>query len=163
MNIDEIQTLWNEDSKLDEDNLHSESTKIPSLHAKYHHILNKLILLKKMEETKLKISKKEKWQYYTGKADPEIYIDKPFDYKVLRQDIDKYIQDTSGRSPYNEYSDASLLIYNSNFNVIAKVNFRDTFRVGLSAINFDATQEDVKYVTAEATFKYSIYDIEVTT
>ena len=52
MDIDEIQTLWNEDSKLDEDNLHSESTKIPSLHAKYHHILNKLILLKKMEETK---------------------------------------------------------------------------------------------------------------
>ena len=44
-----------------------------------------------MEETKFKISKKEKWQYYTGKADPEIYIDKPFDYKVLRQDVDKYM------------------------------------------------------------------------
>ena len=44
-----------------------------------------------MEETKFKISRKEKWQYYTGKADPEIYIDKPFDYKVLRQDIDKYM------------------------------------------------------------------------
>ena len=50
-----------------------------------------MVLLKKMEETKFKISKKEKWQYYTGKADPEIYIDKPFDYKVLRQDIDKYM------------------------------------------------------------------------
>ena len=73
---------------------------------------------------------------------------------------DKYIQDPSGRSPYNEYSDASLLVYNSNFNVIAKVNFRDTFPIGLSAINFDATQEDIKYVVAEATFKYSIYDIE---
>ena len=44
-----------------------------------------------MEETKFKILKKEKWQYYTGKADPEIYIDKPFDYKVLRQDVDKYM------------------------------------------------------------------------
>jgi hypothetical protein len=31
MNIDEIQTLWEEDSKLDPDNLHSESIKIPSL------------------------------------------------------------------------------------------------------------------------------------
>ena len=50
-----------------------------------------MVLLKKMEETKFKISKKEKWQYYTGKADPEIYIDKPFDYKVLRQDVDKYM------------------------------------------------------------------------
>jgi hypothetical protein len=44
--------------------------------------------------------------------------------------------------------------------VIARVNFRDTFPVGLSQINFDATQDDIKYVTAEATFKYSIYDIE---
>tara|TARA_Y100001933_G_C18656197_1_gene420740 strand:+ start:46 stop:474 length:429 start_codon:yes stop_codon:yes gene_type:complete len=91
MDIDEIQTLWKEDSQIDEDNLHGESTRIPTLHAKYYQILNKMILLKKMEETKFKISRKEKWQYYTGKADPEIYIDKPFDYKVLRQDIDKYM------------------------------------------------------------------------
>ena len=90
------------------------------------------------------------------------YPDSISEFAELKNE-DKYIQDPSGRSPYNEYSDASLLIYNSNFNVIAKVNFRDTFPVGLSAINFDATQEDVKYVTAEATFKYSIYDIEVTT
>ena len=91
MDIDEIQTLWKEDSQIDEDNLHGESTRIPSLHAKYHQILNKMVLLKKMEETKFKISKKEKWQYYTGKAYPEIYIDKPLDYKVLRQDVDKYM------------------------------------------------------------------------
>ena len=43
-----------------------------------------------MERLNLNI-KKGKWQYYTGKADPEIYIDKPFDYKVLRQDVDKYM------------------------------------------------------------------------
>ena len=40
MNLDEIQTLWEEDSKIDEDNLHQESTKIPALHAKYYKILN---------------------------------------------------------------------------------------------------------------------------
>ena len=91
MDIDEIQTLWKEDSQIDDDNLHGESTRIPALHAKYYQILNKMILLKKMEETKFKILSKEKWQNYTGKADPEIYIDKPFDYKVLRQDIDKYM------------------------------------------------------------------------
>ena len=91
MDLDEIQSLWNEDSKLDADNLHTESTNIPALHAKYYRILNKFLLLKKMEENKFKILKKEKWQYYTGKADPEIYIDKPFDHKVLRQDVDKYM------------------------------------------------------------------------
>ena len=91
MNLDEIQLSWEEDSKIDEDNLHSESTKIPSLHAKYYRILNNILLMKKLEENKFKQLKKEKWQYYTGKADPEVYIEKPFDHKVLRQDVDKYM------------------------------------------------------------------------
>ena len=91
MNLDEIQSLWSEDSKLDPDNLHTESTGIPALHAKYYRILNRILLLKKSEENKFKMLKKEKWQYYTGKADPEVYIDKPFDHKVLRQDVDKYM------------------------------------------------------------------------
>jgi hypothetical protein len=91
MNIDEIQTLWEEDSKLDPDNLHSESIKIPSLHSKYYKIYNNILLLKKMEENKFKILKKEKWLYYTGKADPEVYKENPFDHKVLKPDIDKYM------------------------------------------------------------------------
>jgi len=91
MNLDEIQSLWDADSKLDPDNLHTVSTDIPALHAKYYRILNRIILLKKSEENKFKMLKKEKWQYYTGKADPEVYIDKPFDHKVLRQDVDKYM------------------------------------------------------------------------
>lgn len=91
MNLDEIQLSWEEDSKIDEDNLHTESTKIPSLHAKYYRILNNILLMKKLEENKFKQIKKEKWQYYTGKADPEVYIEKPFDHKVLRQDVDKYM------------------------------------------------------------------------
>jgi len=91
MNIDEIQTLWEEDSKLDPDNLHTESIKIPSLHSKYYKIYNNILLLKKMEENKFKILKKEKWMYYTGKADPEVYKENPFDHKVLKPDIDKYM------------------------------------------------------------------------
>ena len=91
MNLDEIQSLWDADSKLDPDNLHTVSTDIPALHAKYYRILNRILLLKKSEENKFKMLKKEKWQYYTGKADPQVYIDKPFDHKVLRQDVDKYM------------------------------------------------------------------------
>ena len=29
--------------------------------------------------------------YFSGKSEPEVYIKNPFDYKVLRQDIDKYM------------------------------------------------------------------------
>lgn len=91
MNLDEIQTLWEEDSKIDPDNLHEESIKIPSLHAKYYKIFNNILLLKKLEETKYKTLKKEKWMYYSGKSDPEVYKNHPFDHKVLKTDIDKYM------------------------------------------------------------------------
>lgn len=91
MNIDEIQSLWEEDSKIDPDNLHQESIKIPALHSKYYKIYNNIVLLKKLEESKLKILKKEKWLYYSGKADPDVYKDDPFDHKVLKPDIDKYM------------------------------------------------------------------------
>lgn len=91
MNLDEIQSLWEQDSFIDQDNLHEESVKIPLLHSKYYKIYNNILLLKKLEESKYKELKKKKWEYYTGKADPEVYVENPFEYKVLRQDLDKYM------------------------------------------------------------------------
>jgi hypothetical protein len=91
MDIDEIQTLWKEDSIIDPDNLHHESLKIPFLHSKYYKIYNNILLLKKMEENKYKILRKDRWLYYSGKADPEVYKNNPFDHKVLKPDLDKYM------------------------------------------------------------------------
>ena len=56
-------------------------------------------------------------------------------------------------------SDASLIIYNSNYNPIAKVNFKGLFPVSLSTIDFNAKAQDINYVTANVTFKYTLYDI----
>ena len=56
-------------------------------------------------------------------------------------------------------SDGSLIIYNSNFNPIATVIFKNLFPVSLSTISFDAKVNDITYVTADVTFKYTIYDI----
>ena len=36
--------------------------------------------------------KREKWEYYTGKAPAEVYALKPFDLKILKTDIDKYLE-----------------------------------------------------------------------
>lgn len=91
MNIEIIQGEWEKDSKIDPDNLHLESLKIPSLHSKYYKIFNNILLLKKMEEARYKELKKEKWLYYSGKADPEEYKNNPFDHKVLKPDIEKYL------------------------------------------------------------------------
>ena len=90
MNLEFIQDLWDKDSIIDNELLHNESTKIPALHAKYYKIYNNILTLKKAQETQYKILKKEKWQYSTGKASPEVYVDKPFDFKVLKADLDKY-------------------------------------------------------------------------
>ena len=42
-------------------------------------------------ETEYSVLKREKWEYYTGKADASVYAQKPFDLKILRTDIDKYL------------------------------------------------------------------------
>ena len=82
------------------------------------------------------------------------------EFTALKEN-DKYNPTNDARNPLGEYSDASLFIYNSQFNEVARVDFLDVFPVSLSTINFDATDSDIQYVTAEATFKYSIYNIEV--
>jgi|TARA_R100000030_G_scaffold97056_1_gene85723 hypothetical protein len=91
MNLELIENLWDEDSKIDNDELHTESTKVPSLHSKYYKIYNNILVLKKGQENKYKVLRRDKWEYYSGKASPEVYVEKPFDFKVLKADLDKYL------------------------------------------------------------------------
>jgi len=82
------------------------------------------------------------------------------EFTALKAD-DQYNPSIDALNPLNEYSDASLFIYNSSYNEVARVDFKDVFPVSLSTINFDASDSSIQYVTAEATFKYSIYNITV--
>ena len=91
MNLEFIEQLWDDDSKIDNDELHLESTKVPSLHSKYYKIYNNILVLKKGQENKYKVLRRDKWEYYSGKSSPEIYAEKPFDFKVLKADLDKYL------------------------------------------------------------------------
>ena len=43
-------------------------------------------------EGELMNTKRVLWEYYTGKADASVYAQRPFNYKLLRQDVDQYIQ-----------------------------------------------------------------------
>ena len=58
-------------------------------------------------------------------------------------------------------SDGSLIIYNSNYNPIGQVNFRGLFPVSLSTLDFTAKAQDINFLTANVTFKYTLYDIIV--
>jgi hypothetical protein len=59
----------------------------------------------------------------------------------------------------NQYSDGTLRILNSNYNDVALIKFKDLFPVSLSAMEFESTDTDYNYFTAEATFKYTVYNI----
>jgi len=76
------------------------------------------------------------------------------------QDYKDAITDDQGlRDPNEVFSDGSLRILNSNYNEIAVVKFKDLFPVSLSSLEFDASLTDVEYLTADASFKYTIYNI----
>ena len=86
MTLEELQQSVNKDFKLDDTQLDVESVNIPLLHNKYLIHFNKFNLLLKKAEYGHKSLLKEKWEYYTGKADPSVYREKPFDIKVLKAD-----------------------------------------------------------------------------
>tara|TARA_R100000458_G_C8113056_1_gene135050 strand:+ start:44 stop:592 length:549 start_codon:yes stop_codon:yes gene_type:complete len=73
--------------------------------------------------------------------------------------INKTTDEKGLRDLKEQYSDGSLHILNSNYNDIAIVKFKDLFPTYLTSLEFDATESDVNYFTADITFKYTIYDI----
>lgn len=92
IDLDLIQKMWEEDAKIDMDNLHTESINIPLLHAKYFDLYNNIVLLKKKAEQQKKNIRHERYEYFTGKADPEVYIENPFPKKIRDKDtLQKYL------------------------------------------------------------------------
>ena len=86
MDLEKIQEMWEKDSQIDPDNLHDESLKIPQLHSKYYTLYNTITLLReKARESYAKV-RLERYNYYTGKASAEAYVEEPFPYKVREKD-----------------------------------------------------------------------------
>ena len=86
MNIDKIQEMWERDATIDPDNLHDESLKIPQLHSKYYTLYNTISLLREKARTQYNKIRLERYNFYTGKAEPEVYVEEPFPYKVREKD-----------------------------------------------------------------------------
>jgi hypothetical protein len=93
IDLDKIQEMWERDAVIDPDNLHDESLKIPQLHSKYYTLYNTITLLReKARDTYSKV-KLERYNYYTGKAPAEVYVEEPFPYKVREKDaIQRYLE-----------------------------------------------------------------------
>ncbi len=85
--------MWSKDAQIDQDNLHDEAAKIPSLHAKYFDLYNNIKLLRERSITVDNKIRLERWNYYSGKSDPEVYQAEPFPYKVREKDALKRYMD----------------------------------------------------------------------
>tara|TARA_E500000331_G_scaffold189519_1_gene182367 strand:+ start:1461 stop:1889 length:429 start_codon:yes stop_codon:yes gene_type:complete len=91
MTLEELQLQADKDLKINDSELDLESLKTPQLHNTYMKHLTKFKLMLSKADAELNVIKREKWEYYTGKAPAEAYAKKPFNLKLLRQDLDKYI------------------------------------------------------------------------
>ena len=120
--LETIQEMWEKDAKIDRDNLHDESLNIPSLHAKYFQIYNTIFLLRKKAEQQRKNIKHERYEYFSGKADPDVYIQNPFPKKIRDKDtMTKYLdadEKLSNASLKIEYYDTMLTYLESILKVI---------------------------------------------
>ena len=92
MTLDELKLQVKKDLEVDDETLDKESYKNQELYAKYlDHKTNFELLLYKAKGD-YKILFKDKWEYYGGKADAKIYVTEPFDLKVLKTDLNIYIE-----------------------------------------------------------------------
>jgi len=94
MNIDQIKAQAEIDTVIDTNHLDDEASRIPQIHNKYLCILMDEKLVLESLESKLKVLRRDKWLYYSGKLSQEELKQKgwqPFDLNILKQDIDRFI------------------------------------------------------------------------
>ena len=96
----------------------------------------------------------EIYNWITGLGFPE-----SIDQYIQLGDDKKLAPENDPNDNFNERSDATLMILNSDYNVSVRVKFKDLFPIELSGIPFDAKAEQQEYYTATARFKYTMFDV----
>jgi hypothetical protein len=69
------------------------------------------------------------------------------------------LADAGPMSDYTVYSDASILISDSDKNPNLEVKYKNLFPISISDIALDVTLSDVDYLTCTATFQYQSFSI----
>jgi hypothetical protein len=128
IDLETIQDMWERDSKIDPDNLHTESLNIPILHSKYFDLYNTLILLRKKAEQQKRNIRHERYEYYSGKADPDVYVENPFPKKIRDKDtMQKYMDADEKLSQVSlkvEYYDVMLSYIENILKQISERNWQ---------------------------------------
>jgi hypothetical protein len=93
MNINDIKLMMLKDSHFlkDEVNIDTASLSVPELSGKYHQLISEETLSLRMLKKEYDVLYRDRWVFYSGKADPEKYNEEEFNLKILKQDIDKFL------------------------------------------------------------------------
>ena len=94
MELSELRKHVEQDSRIDDTELDTESLRLPALHSKYLNFYHDAKLRLEKATNEYNRLYRLKWEYYTGKLDEETLKAKgwePFDHKILRNDIAIYM------------------------------------------------------------------------
>lgn len=96
MKLSELQELWAEDSSIDETNLGKESTRVPTLHAKYLNFLSSTRLNLRKAESDYYNSRRKKYRYYRGEMTKQELEEEGWSQwqgnKPLKNEMDEFLQ-----------------------------------------------------------------------
>lgn len=94
LSLEELDEMWKVDCKIDSGNIAGEAAAIPKLHHKYYMLYMQEGLRLKKLKTDLKVLRVDKLDWMMGAMAEEDLKDrgwKPFQRKILRADVDKYL------------------------------------------------------------------------
>lgn len=94
MNISELHSLWEQDSKFDRTELGEESLRIPQLHSKYFKLYSEERKVLRQWETAYKQLYKLKYEYYNGTISEEDLKEngwEPFGLRILKTEVSMYM------------------------------------------------------------------------
>lgn len=142
MKIEDILTGIEEDSVIDESDLSLASLKIPRIHAKWQRILFDEVRVLQGLELAASEKKRERAEYYLGKAPEQAYLDEPLDLKILRADLDLYLNSDKElatleakrqlqKQKIKTIEDFMKLLHNRGFHIKNAIDFQK-FMAGLN-------------------------------
>lgn len=91
MKLGDIRTMWEADSEIKSFQIGEAAIGAAKLANKYLQIMSDEKYVYAQLDEKYKRLKRDKWEYYTGKAPADVYKKKPFNLKLLKDSVGMYI------------------------------------------------------------------------
>jgi hypothetical protein len=128
MDLEEINKMWAKDCKIDEGDISREARRIPEMHNKYYMLYIKAGLKVKKLKSDLAELEKAKTEYYLGTMDQSELLQrgwKPNPLKILRPDLQKYVESDRDIIELSLSIDYYLSIANYLEDIVRQINNRN--------------------------------------